>query len=211
MSEATKRFYTSLFQQHGPSCRSLSFSSAGTQQIRFGALIPVLPENRDQAFTLLDVGCGFGDLYGYLREAGYTNVRYTGLDIMPEFVSHAAEAHPDATFVSGDFLSLTLPEPRYDFVLSSGALNLVTEHYPDHYAFVFAMIDRMFDIAGRGVAFNLLSRDGKGHFSHDARFFYSDPKNVLAHCLVRSPASELDHSYLSYDFAIRARLAPLAA
>lgn len=205
MSEATKQFYGNLFQQHGASCRALSFSSADTQRMRFGALRRVLPEERQGGFSLLDVGCGFGDLLGYLREDGYSKVRYTGLDIMPEFIAHATEAHPDATFIAGDFLRLELPEPRYDYVLSSGALNLVNERFPDHYAFVFGMIDRMFEVAGEGVAFNLLSLSGKRDFAHDPRFFYCDPEHILAHCRQKAAASELDHDYLSYDFAIRAR------
>jgi SAM-dependent methyltransferase len=206
MSEATKQFYGSLFSQHGASCRSLSFSSTDTQRVRFGALAEVLPEDSGAAFSLLDVGCGFGDLYDYLRERGYTGMRYTGLDIMPEFVAHATSAHPDAVFLAGDFLSLALPELRYDFVLSSGALNLVSERFPDHYEFVFAMVDRMFGAATTGVAFNLLSRDGMRYFPRDPRFFYCDPQHILTHCRRQCPASVLDHDYLSYDFAIRAPL-----
>jgi len=206
MSEATKQFYGTLYRQHGTSCRSLSFSSAATQRVRFAALREVLPDDREGAFSLLDVGCGFGDLYDYLRGDGYTNIQYTGIDIMPEFVRHAAATHPDGQFIAGDFLSIDLPQKRYDYVLSSGALNLVNERFPDHYELVFGMVDRMFQVARRAVAFNLLSLSGKRHFAQDPRFFYCDPKHVLDHCCRRVPDSELDHDYLSYDFAIRSRL-----
>jgi SAM-dependent methyltransferase len=205
MSEATKQFYGTLYAQHGTSCRALSFSSADTQRVRFAALARVLPQDPRDGLSVLDVGCGFGDLYGFLREAGFSGVRYTGIDIMPEFIDHAAAAHPDGEFLAGDFLTLDLPRTRYDYVLSSGALNLVSERAPDHYAFIFAMIDRMFDAAGKGVAFNLLSSRGKRYFPHDPRFFYCDPEHVLGHCRAKEPASELDHDYLSYDFAVRAR------
>src|SRR6056297_2544582 len=110
MSEATKQFYSTLYRQYGTSCRSLSFSSADTQRVRFAVLREVLPDDRDGAFSLLDVGCGFGDLYDYLREDGYNNVQYTGLDIMPEFVRHATATYPDGQFIAGDFLSIDLPQ-----------------------------------------------------------------------------------------------------
>lgn len=204
MSRATAEFYADLYKRHGTSHRSLSFTSALTQQLRFAALLGVLPEDRGTPFSLLDVGCGFGDLYGFLGEAGYSKVDYTGLDIMPEFVSHAAARYPDCRFLTGDFLSVDMPPAGYDCVLSSGALNMVSEHYPDHYEFVYAMIERMFALAHRGVAFNLLSLAGKAGFWEDPRFFYCDPERILAHCRSRLPDVELDHDYLSYDFAIRA-------
>lgn len=206
MSEATKQFYAGLLQRHGTSCRALSFSSVSTQQARFAALLPVLPTTRDTAFSLLDVGCGFADLYGYLLEAGYREVHYTGLDIMPEFTAHAAARYPEATFITGDFLQRGPQGGHYDVVLSSGALNLVNEQYPDHYDFVFAMLEQMYQTATQAVAFNLLSAEGKRHFAHDARFFYCQAERVLAYCRGKAPATELDHGYLSYDFAIRSRL-----
>lgn len=206
MSEATKSFYTNLFQHHGTSCRALSFSSVTTQRARFDALLPVLPSDRDRPFSLLDVGCGFGDLYGHLREAGFTRVAYTGIDIMPEFIACASARFPDAAFVVGDFLtSAAGTSARYDYVLSSGALNLLNERYPDHYDFVFAMIEQMYQASARGVAFNLLSAAGKRHFAPDPRFFYCDATRILDHCRRKAPATELDHAYLSYDFAIRSR------
>lgn len=206
MSEATKSFYTDLFRHHGTSCRALSFASAATQRARFEALLPVLPGDRGTPFSLLDVGCGFGDLYGHLREAGFTQVAYTGIDIMPEFIAHASARFPDAAFVAGDFLTTSAgAAARYDYVLSSGALNLINERYRDHYDFVFAMIEQMYQVSSCGVAFNLLSAAGKRHFAHDPRFFYCDATRVLAHCQRKAPATELDHNYLSYDFAIRSR------
>ncbi len=211
MSEATKQFYAGLLQRHGTSCRALSFSSTSTQYARFSALFAVLPTALDTAFSLLDVGCGFGDLYGCLLEAGYRKVAYTGLDIMPEFTAHAAARYPEATFVTGDFLQLGAQVGNHDFVLSSGALNLVNERYPDHYDFVFAMIEQMYQTATQGVAFNLLSAEGKHHFAHDARFFYCQAERVLEHCRGKAPATALDHGYLSYDFAIRSRLGDSAA
>lgn len=205
MSAATKQFYGDLFARHGADCRALSFSSAQTQHTRFAALLPLLPADRDQAFTLLDVGCGFGDLYGYLREAGYVAVEYTGVDLMPEFVDCAAARWPDGRFAAGDFLADGAPAGAYDFVLSSGALNVVTEQHPDHYDFVFGMVGHMYDLARRGVGFNLLSARGQGDFARDERFFFCDPERVLAHCRGLAPDTELDHGYLSYDFAIRSR------
>lgn len=211
MSEATKQFYSHLFQRYGTDCRALSFNSAQTQRARFAALTAVLPADREARLSVLDVGCGFADLYGYLREAGYRHIDYTGVDLMPEFIAQAAARWPEARFAAEDFLADGAPAARYDYVLSSGALNVVTGTHPDHYDFVFGMVSRMYDLAGQGVAFNLLSTRGQRDFAHDPRFFFCDPARIHGHCQTLAADTELDHGYLSYDFAIRSRKAIGAA
>ena len=44
--------------------------------------------------TVLDVGCGFADLYGFLKERGWCG-RYTGIDIVPGLLSTARERNPE--------------------------------------------------------------------------------------------------------------------
>ncbi|MGN6753390.1 MAG: class I SAM-dependent methyltransferase [Intrasporangium sp.] len=47
---------------------------------------------------VLDLGCGPGHLTGYLRSRD-TDV--TGIDMVPEFIAHARQAHPTAKFELG--------------------------------------------------------------------------------------------------------------
>ena len=55
---------------------------------------------------ILDLGCGPGHLTGYLRS---TCPDVTGVDMVPEFIAHARQAHPDAAFELGSIASLTRP------------------------------------------------------------------------------------------------------
>jgi SAM-dependent methyltransferase len=53
---------------------------------------------------VLDLGCGPGNLTGFLR-ARCPDV--TGIDIVPEFIAHARQAHPSARFELGSIASPT--------------------------------------------------------------------------------------------------------
>jgi SAM-dependent methyltransferase len=56
---------------------------------------------------VLDLGCGPGHLTGYLH-ARCPDV--TGIDMVPEFIAHARQAHPTARFEVGSILSPTRAE-----------------------------------------------------------------------------------------------------
>ena len=55
---------------------------------------------------VLDLGCGPGHLTGHLRSLG---VDVTGLDLVPEFITHARSAYPGARFEVGSMRDLDRP------------------------------------------------------------------------------------------------------
>lgn len=70
--------------------------------------------------AVVDVGCGDGALLPHLTRAGAAPSSYLGVDISARMVELAAAAHPSATFVCADFLTLK-PTATFDCVLLNGA------------------------------------------------------------------------------------------
>ena len=68
-----------------------------------------------QTGRVLDLGCGPGHLTGYLRQLG---VDVTGVDLVPEFISHASRCHPDITFSVGTLQAIDLPEHAWSAILA---------------------------------------------------------------------------------------------
>ena len=68
--------------------------------------------------SVLDLGCGTGELAGSARAAGIAG-EWTGVDLRPEAVTQAAAAHPWARFqvASGD--ALPFEEAAFDVVVAS--------------------------------------------------------------------------------------------
>jgi SAM-dependent methyltransferase len=101
--------------------------------------------------AVLDVGCGQGDLYAFLRARGFSG-QYTGIDLSPELVASACERFPAGSFVLGDVLEAGLD--GHDFVLASGLFDYRTSDSPTR---LRATLRRMFVLARLGVAWNMFA------------------------------------------------------
>ncbi|MCX7677985.1 MAG: class I SAM-dependent methyltransferase [Spirochaetes bacterium] len=138
--------------------------------------------NSSERFSVLDVGCGLGDFSRFLRDHGYRIVEYVGIDIMPEMVRLARQKYPQERFLIGDFINVTFSR-KFDYAICSGALNIVCEKdYRAHENFVRCFIKKMYRLAQNGIAFNLLSREGKDFFPYDSKFYYADFNEIEAFC-----------------------------
>jgi SAM-dependent methyltransferase len=196
MSEERKilDFYAQRWEQYGYDTRSLGIGSRESQEIRFDVLSQI-GDLRNA--SVLDVGCGFGDLRSFLERRGIP-VRYTGLDLQPAFIEEARRRHPDDAFFCADIERFE-PNSPPDYVLISGTFNV--KFREDQEDWVFGVLRRMFEISRRGVGINLLSTYyDPGHFRND--MFYCEPERALsrAHAITRWVA--LRHDYLPHDFTL---------
>ncbi|MFC1649506.1 class I SAM-dependent methyltransferase [Patescibacteria group bacterium] len=82
----------------------------------FPALDRQIPEaNTDQ--TLLDLGCGTGDLYKFATSKGY---KYVGLDASEDMVSEARRNHPQADFIVGDASEISKStKEKFDVIMAN--------------------------------------------------------------------------------------------
>src|SRR5438874_1278671 len=108
-------FYEDSLQQYGDhDARSVHWTDERNQRVRFEILLCVTHLNGK---TVLDVGCGLGDLYKLLKEKDIS-VNYTGIDIVPDFISKAQEHYPEAIFKCQDIFDI---EETCDVIIASGA------------------------------------------------------------------------------------------
>jgi len=112
--------------------------------------------------SILDVGCGRADLYGYLRTI-YTNneIDYIGIDTNSNILQIAERKYPilQKHLINSDILAYNLEFPDYkrDWVFASGIFNL--QEHSDQIEYIKLTIDNMMHHANVGIAFNLLTAD----------------------------------------------------
>jgi SAM-dependent methyltransferase len=145
--------------------------------------------------SVLDLGCGYGDLKAYLDER-FADVTYIGVDHVPEFVEEAQRRYkgcPDTSFFRADFGGLQLP--AVDYVVASGAF-AYRRSDPD---FFTGMIQKMYEAATTAVAFNML----------DAAVFRpydllegQDRERILSFCRSIAPDVRLIEDYAVDDFTV---------
>ena len=150
---------------------------------------------RHRPARLLDFGCGFGDLYGWLR-AQDLEVAYTGLDINRDLVDIARGRYPAARFVCTDCPGELLESGAFDLVMSSGVHN---HRLADNAGFIretFALFDR---VAVEGFSLNFLSN--RVNFERPENY-YADPAGVLGIGLGYTRRVVLRHDYMPFEFTV---------
>ncbi len=180
-AQELERIYAALSSQPEPVNR-VGWHSRLQQLTYLAALIEigVGPDH-----SVLDVGCGQGDLYDSLIARGRRG-RYTGIDLSPELVASARERFPPANFVLGDVLETEIE--KHDFVLASGLFDYRTSDSPMR---LRATLRRMFELARLGLAWNMFAQA-----SPDRPDLYHEPlADLLAFCDALSPHFTLRRDY----------------
>jgi SAM-dependent methyltransferase len=183
-------FFNENLRLYGYDPRSLGWIP-GTQEARFRVLTAI---GDLEGCSVLDVGCGFGDLYEYLCRNG-VNVDYTGIDLCPDILEIARQRHPDASFVAADFEEAKI-EGCFDWAFESGVFNYkISGHEP----WVRNMVRKMFRVVRKGIAIDFLNRRG-GMLS--AGLYHPDPADIYAMCCRLSRRVTLRCDYKPTEFCV---------
>lgn len=184
-------FYERKVDQYGDSFDAVGWGSRESQQRRFQVLAEIA---NLRGAAILDIGCGLGDFYGYLREQGI-DVQYVGYDLSPKMVGVAQAKFPGVSFEAKDILAEKV-EGAFDYVFASGTFNLRIE---DSEKVLKAMISRMYGIARRGVGFNAMS--AYADYFNEAEY-YASPEALFTFCKSLTNRVVLRHDYMPHDFTI---------
>jgi SAM-dependent methyltransferase len=202
-------YFEGLLAQHGPNYLALDWNSTESQRLRFKILKELLVYGKKAAgVSLLDVGCGLGDLYGWLKADGALSrnkIGYTGFDIAPKMIEAARKKYPDGRFEARDILA-DRSAPRFDYIFCCGVFNIRTTDRLDHLDFVKEMLFRMYDLCNYGVAVNFLSEGGLPRTGPDeaaaGRYFYFNPEELLSYTRFVTTRYLLRHDYHPGDFTL---------
>jgi len=197
-------YYSAKLAEHGASPRGVDWNGEESQVLRFRQLARVI--TADGAFTLNDVGCGYGALYDFLAR-DHPRMRYTGCDISADMVAAARSAHGNAAnarFVEG----AAPPEPA-DYSVASGIFNVRLEHTDAEWReYMQATLDTLDRVSTRGFAFNCLTSYSDADRMRDY-LFYADPCEWFDRCKRRYAKDvALLHDYGLYEFTILVRKLP---
>lgn len=163
--------FNKTIKKHEKGAKAVSWGSKDSQFIRFKILSEIGDLNNK---TILDVGCGLGDFYGFLTKDKNLKLKgYLGIDITRSMIAKARKKYPKAKFEIRDLLE-ELPEEPFDYVFESGIFNLKS---PNWEKFTYAMLKKMYKISKIGVGVNFLSTWTP--FKRDNTSAYADPCKIL--------------------------------
>jgi SAM-dependent methyltransferase len=180
--------------------RIVDWASRHSQEARFRVLV----EAADlEGKSLLDVGCGAGDLLGYLRRLRI-GADYTGVDLIEKMVRAARRRHPGGRFLRADvFAEAPFPANSFDVVFCSGTFNL---NLGNNRAFLASALPRLLRLCRRCLVVNLLH--ARAAAGVQEQYFHFDPEQVMALARALPCEAELIEGYLPNDFTVVCRKRP---
>ena len=192
-TEIIKR-HQNAFKQFGHHPNTLLWSGVKIQYLRFEQLVKINLQSGD---SLLDIGCGFADLYFYLKQQGI-HTDYQGIDIVEDFITKAKTLYPSAQFSNDDIFSLNPATNSVDYIMLSGTLNYVFEGAINN---AKQTLEKMFATCRKGMAFNLLDNTDQWSSSRNDLQTY-DKQEVVSWIQNLTSNYQLIDNYLDNDFTV---------
>ena len=194
--EIIRTYYEDNMAKGLPEYGILGWESEEAQRLRFDILLSSV---NLEGKTLLDVGCGTGNLLEYIKSKGI-NVSYTGVDILEKMIKQAKNKQLDADFHHVDiFKNNIFSDGSFDVIYASGIFNLNLGNNRD---FLVNALELFFKLASDAVVFNLLHCESP---NREDKYFYCHPdeiNEILNGFSNVIEKVEFVEAYLNNDFTI---------
>jgi SAM-dependent methyltransferase len=194
----TQERFRKRWLQHGYDPRSLGWNK-DCQWVRFEAAFEGL--RKEDFDSIIDFGCGFGDLLGYLRMKEWQGL-YTGVDLVDELIEEAAKRHAHdnrAAFVCRDVEGF-LPPAKAAMGVAIGIFN--HRLHQDNLAFVRETIGCMWEASTKVVVCDFLSTSSDLDHRRDD-LYYADPRQLYELATSYSRRVLIHHAYMPFEFQIK--------
>lgn len=187
--------YRAAFNQHGYSPKSLGWDK-GRQDIRFKVLLSFF-ECRGK--SILDIGCGFGDLNNTLLDLVGDDYKYLGVDMVEELIIEGRKHYDkkNVQLLTVNFLDHVFTS-QFDIVIASGIFNY---NFPsgNNNIFVEEVIKKAWSLCTEGIAFDFLS--DKVDYRHD-HTHHNNPEHILRIAYTLSRNVVLRNDYIPFEFCL---------
>lgn len=122
--------------------------------------------------SVIDIGCGYGDLLNYFSVSNINYETYLGVDINARIVKQAKKQHPESDFRVIDILSERNKLSVFDYGFASGIFALVVDDWEEY---IKSMLKSLYSLVLKGFAVNF--ENGKGK-SPNPKFLYLNQSQI---------------------------------
>lgn len=191
LSEQTVKRYTGRYKEHRHGVKTLGWGSTEMQEYRFEQVLQKVDVNGK---SLLDIGCGFGDLYNYVKKRGDELTNYVGWDITPDLIKDTL-IKDEVTLEIKDISQETISGPVADVGVMLGLLNWKWENAEENYAYSKRLIKNALACVNETLVIDFLSTNYTDTYPVEDFVFYHNPQKMLEFAFELSNNVELVHSY----------------
>ena len=189
--------YSNRYNKMGYDVKTLGWGSSEQQEFRFRQAINSI--NFDQPKSILDIGCGFGDLFALLLADKKPIKKFIGWDINPDLIGEATNIWQSAE-VPNEFSVVNLAnhickKPLADIGFMFGVLNLNFKDDFDNYTYSKLFIENAFSAIKEVLVVDFLSTHVTSDYPKEDFVFYHDPIKILEYAFTLTSNVVLKHNY----------------
>ncbi len=199
IEDKVRRYYNEKLAAFGPSAQGVDWNGEASQRMRFEQLSKLIDTN--EAFSLLDYGCGYGAMYAFLKEKYGESMSYFGYDLSAEMIAEAEKKFPH-----GPHFTTDMPSQQVDYVIASGIFNVRMEVADEDWEnYIQETLMSFNQLTTKGFAFNILTAYSDPPFQKDY-LYYAQPEEWFGYCKKHfSNQIALLHDYPLYEFSLIVR------
>lgn len=189
--------YSNRYNQMGYDVKTLGWGSKEQQEHRFRQAINSI--NFEHSKSILDIGCGFGDLFALLLADKKPINKFIGWDINSDLIGEANKIW-QSTEVPNEFKVVNLAnhiceKPLADIGFMFGVLNLNLKDNFDNYTYSKLFIKNAFSAVKELLVVDFLSAYTTADYPKEDFVFYHDPIKMLEFAFSLTPNVVLKHNY----------------
>lgn len=183
------KLYNESINTYGYTSKGMQWDTSKNLYPRYSVL--TLPISDLDSQKVLDVGCGFGDLYGFFLSIG-KDVEYVGYDINPNMIAMAKKVYPSDKFPKAHFDVKDIEEvevsQKFDFAFASGLFN---NRISNNRSLIKNILGKMFELTRTGIAANFKSPYFRKQLKDNVH--YAHPMDIMLLGLSLSSYTVLRH------------------
>lgn len=188
-------YYDEKCDHYGEGHQALGWRSRETQRLRYQQIHSLIANH---TVSILDVGCGQGDLLTFLKENGWRGT-YKGIDLSKKMIQLAKQRFSNTPFEVSSLANIGISH-QSDIVVAFGTFSLrdVEGRSPK----LGTQMKKMFQLAKKTVVINTLSTFAPEAKTENSRFAYYDPMQVLSLALSITSKVSIKHGTLPNDLTV---------
>jgi SAM-dependent methyltransferase len=159
-SDLLVNFIEECFSKYGDTHAGMGWPKPEHFRDRYRVMLDVIRGVPPGKLTLLDYGCGTGNLLEFLQLSPLAEtVKYSGIDLSPRVLERAQAKFPAATFRCIDITQPGADIEPYDYVVSNGVFtSKFALAQQDMWASFASQVTRLWQLTRHGLAFNVMSK-----------------------------------------------------
>lgn len=195
-------YYAEKLAEHGDTPRGVDWNGENSQTNRFDQLCKVI-DPKLSAFSLNDLGCGYGALLDYLQNK-YSTFAYHGVDVAKEMIEVASQRNKGVH--QACFVNAAEPSQIANYGVASGIFNVrLARTDAEWFDYLQSTLDALNRSSSHGFSFNCLTSYSDEEKKRDY-LYYANPGQLFDLCKQRySKQVALLHDYGLYEFTILVR------